>query len=601
MAAAVHARRPARRRSTGWLEQTLDEREAQTPADAASGAPGPYAAERSKVPVDLSSTRASSCSRSTASRCRRVTPSTTVDEAVAAAERIGYPVVVKAQVQVGGRGKAGGIKLAADADERRTHADAHPRHGHQGPRRRDAVGSSRRATSPRSTTRRSRSTGRRSCTSGCCPPQGGVDIEQVAEEDPDAIARLHVDPVDGLERGRRPRVGRPGEAESRRHRRRGRHPLKLYRRVRRRRRRPRRDQPADPHDRRAGARPRRQGHPRRQRRLPPPRVEEYEATQVRDEREQAAHDKGLQYVGLDGYVGIIANGAGLAMSTVDIVSQVGGEPANFLDIGGGANADVMAERARGHQQRRRRAVDLHQHLRRHHQGRGGRQRDRAGAGSGRDRRSPIVIRLDGTNADEGRAILAEHESDRLVSQPTMIDAARKAVELARRLVSIFVDETTQGRVPGADRLAGTLLRAAQPRVRHEGRRGHEPEEGGHGRRRASRLRDGEGGGGGDGSQRVVRVHPRAGRRGRGARGGRGRHRVRRRDHRRRSRPRRGVLLQPAPARPPGTRSCSARTARGSSRRASATSGSPPARSPWPAARSGSSAAPARSPTRRCTR
>src|SRR4029453_6100036 len=73
-----------------------------------------------------------------------------------------------------------------------------------------------------------------------------------------------------------------------------------------------------------------------------PDYEAYEATQVRDAREQAAHDKGLQYIGLDGEVGIIANGAGLAMSTVDIVTQVGGSPANFLDIGGGANADVMA-------------------------------------------------------------------------------------------------------------------------------------------------------------------------------------------------------------------------------------------------------------------
>ena len=61
-----------------------------------------------------------------------------------------------------------------------------------------------------------------------------------------------------------------------------------------------------------------------------------------DDREEAAHEKGLQYVGLDGTVGIIANGAGLAMSTVDVVNQVGGSPANFLDIGGGANADVMA-------------------------------------------------------------------------------------------------------------------------------------------------------------------------------------------------------------------------------------------------------------------
>ena len=69
---------------------------------------------------------------------------------------------------------------------------------------------------------------------------------------------------------------------------------------------------------------------------------EFDETQPRDEREEAAHEKGLQYVGLDGSVGVIANGAGLAMSTVDVVNQVGGKPANFLDIGGGANADVMA-------------------------------------------------------------------------------------------------------------------------------------------------------------------------------------------------------------------------------------------------------------------
>ena len=69
---------------------------------------------------------------------------------------------------------------------------------------------------------------------------------------------------------------------------------------------------------------------------------EFDETQPRDEREEAAHGKGLQYVGLEGSVGVIANGAGLAMSTVDVVNQVGGKPANFLDIGGGANADVMA-------------------------------------------------------------------------------------------------------------------------------------------------------------------------------------------------------------------------------------------------------------------
>src|SRR5204862_6724493 len=73
-----------------------------------------------------------------------------------------------------------------------------------------------------------------------------------------------------------------------------------------------------------------------------PEWADYKATEVLDDRERLARSKGLQYIGLDGFVGIIANGAGLAMSTLDVVNQVGGKPANFLDIGGGANAEVMA-------------------------------------------------------------------------------------------------------------------------------------------------------------------------------------------------------------------------------------------------------------------
>jgi succinyl-CoA synthetase beta subunit len=160
-----------------------------------------------------------------------------------------------------------------------------------------------------------------------------------------------------------------------------------------------------------------------------PEYEQYDETQERDEREQAAHEKGLQYVGLDGTVGIIANGAGLAMSTVDVVSQVGGDPANFLDIGGGANADVMAnalEVINNDEKVRSIFINIF----------GGITRGEEVANGivqalGRvDIEAPIVIRLDGTNADEGRAILADHESDSLLSQPTMLDAARKAVELA---------------------------------------------------------------------------------------------------------------------------------------------------------------------------
>ena len=147
---------------------------ARAPVGAIASHPHPPFQENRWI---CSSTRASSCSPATASRCRPASVAETVDEAVAAAERVGYPVVVKAQVQVGGRGKAGGVKLAANADEVRTHAGQHPRPRHQGPRRARACGSSTRPTSPRSTTRRSRSTAPRSSTSACSSAQGGVEIE----------------------------------------------------------------------------------------------------------------------------------------------------------------------------------------------------------------------------------------------------------------------------------------------------------------------------------------------------------------------------------------------------------------------------------------
>ncbi|MGE0796503.1 MAG: succinate--CoA ligase subunit beta, partial [Acidimicrobiia bacterium] len=146
-------------------------------------------------------------------------------------------------------------------------------------------------------------------------------------------------------------------------------------------------------------------------------------------REKLAKEKGLQYVGLDGNVGVIANGAGLAMSTCDVVNQVGGSPANFLDIGGGASADVMANALEViNADDKVTAIFINIF--------GGITKGEEVANGivqalGRvDISSPIVIRLDGTNAEQGRAILAEHESERLISQPTMIDAARRAVELA---------------------------------------------------------------------------------------------------------------------------------------------------------------------------
>jgi succinyl-CoA synthetase beta subunit len=355
---------------------------------------------------------------------------TTVDEAVAAAERIGYPVVVKAQVQVGGRGKAGGIKLANDAVEVRTHAGnilGLDIKGHTVEILWIELASDIAEEYYASFTL-DRSAKKHL---GMLSAEGGVEIEAVAAENPDAIAKIWVDPVDGLSEDQarawvaaaqlNPKATEGAVAIL----------TKLYRAYV--------EGDADlveinP----LILTPRGEVHALDAKvtldgnsRFRHPDYEEYDATQVRDEREQAAHERGLQYVGLDGYVGIIANGAGLAMSTVDIVSQVGGDPANFLDIGGGASAEVMSgalEVINNDPNVRSIFINIF----------GGITKGEEVANGivtalGRVHIDvPIVIRLDGTNADLGRQILEPHLSDRLQMQPTMIDAAQSVVALAAR-------------------------------------------------------------------------------------------------------------------------------------------------------------------------
>src|SRR5689334_12083602 len=156
---------------------------------------------------------------------------------------------------------------------------------------------------------------------------------------------------------------------------------------------------------------------------------DYALTQVRDEREEAAHEKGLQHVGLDGSVGIIANGAGLAMSTLDVVNQAGGEAANFLDIGGGADANVMSnalEVINTDPNVRSIFINIFGGITRGDEVANGIVQALARV----QITAPIVIRIDGTNAEEGRAILNAHESDQLISRPTMLEAARTVVDLA---------------------------------------------------------------------------------------------------------------------------------------------------------------------------
>ncbi|MGA3146438.1 MAG: ADP-forming succinate--CoA ligase subunit beta [Acidimicrobiales bacterium] len=352
----------------------------------------------------------------------------TVDEAVEVAASAGYPVTVKAQVKVGGRGKAGGVKLADDEAELRTHAGnilGLDIKGHVVKRLwiehssdidREYYAS---FTLDRSAKKHL----------GMLSAEGGVEIEEVAATNPGAIAMLHVDPVDGLSiEAARAWVDRAGLDEGARAQAAG-ILVKLYTcytegdcdlaeinpliytpdgRVHC------LDAKVTLDDNAA---------------FRHPEWEEFAGSDIEDEREARAKERGLNYIGLDGSVGIIANGAGLAMSTLDVVNQCGGAAANFLDIGGGANADVMAaalEVINSDPAVRSILVNIFGGITRVDEVANGvlEALERV------DISSPIVLRLDGTNAVAGREILADHLSDRLVAEPTMLDAARRAVALA---------------------------------------------------------------------------------------------------------------------------------------------------------------------------
>jgi succinyl-CoA synthetase beta subunit len=352
----------------------------------------------------------------------------TVDQAVDQAEASGYPVVVKAQVKVGGRGKAGGVKLAADAGEVRRHAGnilGLDIKGHVVQRlwiehasdiAREYYAS---FTLDRSAKQHL----------GMLSAEGGVEIEEVAVANPDAIATVHIDPVDGLgpDEARRwvDRAGLDDEARDQA----AQLLVKLYTcytegdcdlaeinpliltpegKVHA------LDAKVTLDDNAA---------------FRHPEWEEFAGDDDEDERETRAKARGLNYIGLEGSVGIIANGAGLAMSTLDVVNQCGGSAANFLDIGGGANADVMAaalEVINSDPAVRSIFVNIFGGITRVDEVANGvlEALDRV------DISSPIVLRLDGTNAEAGRQIIAPRLSDRLVAEPTMLDAARRAVALA---------------------------------------------------------------------------------------------------------------------------------------------------------------------------
>ncbi|HEV3228442.1 MAG TPA: ADP-forming succinate--CoA ligase subunit beta [Solirubrobacteraceae bacterium] len=363
-------------------------------------------------------------------------PASTVEEAVAAADQIGYPCAVKAQVQIGGRGKLGGIRIAANREEARDHATAILGMDIRGLtvhelwlERASEIDAEYYASIVFDRTARAPLV--------MLSTKGGMDIEQVADEDPEAIASLHVDPLLGFQdfHGRRlafeagvaadvvrpvaevlaklyetfiseeamlvevnPLIVTPGTAGETA----GRQVRALDAKV------TLDDNSLFRHPDNASLRD----------------------TSAEDPQEQMARERGLIYVKLDGDIGILGNGAGLVMSTLDVVAQAGGRPANFLDAGGGSKADAITSAVevilsdpkvkavlfnifggitRGDEVARGLIEAFHQI----------------------QPQVPFVVRLEGTNDAEGRRLLAEANLPNVHTASTMNEAAERVVELAR--------------------------------------------------------------------------------------------------------------------------------------------------------------------------
>ena len=356
-------------------------------------------------------------------------PARSVEEAVAAANRIGYPCAVKAQVQIGGRGKLGGIKIAKDEGQAREHAAAILGMDIKGLTVHEVwiEGASEIAAEYSASFVFDRSA---KAPLAMFSTRGGMDIEAVAEETPEAIATLHIDPLLGFQafHGRRLAYDAGVDADLVR-------PLGAFL------------------ERLYGAFVAEEAMlvevnplivtPERTLVALDAKVtldgnslyRHPDNAQLRDlssedPQERMAKERDLTYVKLDGDIGILGNGAGLVMSTLDVVAQHGGRPANFLDAGGGAKAEAITaaveviiwdpgvkavlfnifggitrcdEVARG-------LIEAFAQIK---------------------PTIPFVVRLDGTNGEEGRALLATAALPNVHAAATMDEAAARVVELAQ--------------------------------------------------------------------------------------------------------------------------------------------------------------------------
>ena len=350
-------------------------------------------------------------------------------EARTAAQELGGQVVVKAQVLTGGRGKAGGIKLADGPDEAEKHAGA-------------ILGMDINGHIVRKLWIESASDIAReyylslTFDRGEKKPlfmftkEGGIDIEEVAEQRPEALVRLHVDPLEGFQPYQARRLlygaGIDDESEQKQI---AKIAEQLYAAF--------------------------VGTDAVLTEINPlivtpdgqvkaldskftvdenalykhPDIAEMRDLDAYPAEERAAREKGVTYVKLDGEVGVLGNGAGLVMSTLDVVALAGGRPANFCDLGGGGGAQGVVDALEvisADPQVRSILFNIF----------GGITRcDEVARGilqalGQMEIEDPIVVRLDGTNAEEGRRLLQEAASPNLHVEPTMLEAAKRAVELA---------------------------------------------------------------------------------------------------------------------------------------------------------------------------
>jgi succinyl-CoA synthetase beta subunit len=355
-------------------------------------------------------------------------PASTVEESIEAAEELGYPVVVKAQVLIGGRGKAGGIKLAHDRAGVEEAAGAILGMDIRGlivhelyvERASDiaeeyyaAVLLDRTAKKPMAMLSR----------------MGGMDVEEIAAKDPNAIVRVHVDPLIGFQdfHGRRlafaagiaSDVVRPVGALL----------AKLYETF-----------VAEDAllvevnpllvtgDREVVALDAKitiDGNSIYRH----PETAAFRDVSAEDPQERMAKERGLTFVKLDGDIGILGNGAGLVMSTLDVVAQAGGKPANFLDAGGGSKAEAIVgavEVILSNPNVRAVLFNIFGGITRCDEV----ARGLVTAFGQIDVKVPFVVRLDGTNDEEGRRILAEAKLPNVHVETTMDGAAERVVELA---------------------------------------------------------------------------------------------------------------------------------------------------------------------------